>query len=281
MDDEESQKGNLKQSKGLGDDDGDWDNFSDLDGKNSDFGGLGGPNNPGLLGAIKEANTQSVKEIDDEFEIDPDLNDRKLHFANNRDNLRQGVSSGFNFKEILNNGKPCSEDELEDMIGSGRIDNPLHMDDNKLVKNSDLQQLWQRGRGKQAIIQNVDELVERLIMREAHKLIDQNKAAPKSKNNKKMFGNDMIDGLDEIEDLDDMDDDKGFHFFGQPNKQPKAGPTLGGQKHSPPALALGPEKVTPLTNMAPANGRKSSSYGKKIGFTDDFDDDWDDTERTG
>ena len=79
-----------------------------------------------------------MKEIDDEFEIDPDLNDRKLPFANNRDNLRQGVSSGFNFKEILNNGKPCSEDELEDMIGSGRIDNPLHMDDNKLVKNSDL-----------------------------------------------------------------------------------------------------------------------------------------------
>ena len=53
-------------------------------------------------------------------------------------------------------------------------------------------------------------------MREAHKLIDQNKdkTAPKSKNNNKMFGNDMIDGLDEIEDLEDMDDDKGFHFFG-------------------------------------------------------------------
>ena len=41
-------------------------------------------------------------------------------------------------------------------------------------------------------------------------------------------------------------------------------------------------KVTPITGMAigsGGHGRKSSSYGKKIGFDDDFDDDWDDTDR--
>ena len=152
IDDEESQKGNvLKQSKqpsnapNLQDDDGEWDNFSEL-GKTdqieggsdngSEFGDLGGGNNANLLGAIKEAKGQSFKDIDDGFEIDPDFNDgkkKKSGFANNRDNLRQGVSSGFNFKEILNSGKPCSEDELEDeledMIGSGREDDPLSIED--------------------------------------------------------------------------------------------------------------------------------------------------------
>ena len=53
---------------------------------------MGGANNANLLGAIKDAKgSQSFKNIDDEFEIDPDLNDRdnnKLSFANNRDNLR-------------------------------------------------------------------------------------------------------------------------------------------------------------------------------------------------
>jgi len=51
------------------------------------------------------------------------MNDRSLGkgrkgfgFADQRDNLRQGVSTGFNFKEILNSGKQCSEDDLEDMI---------------------------------------------------------------------------------------------------------------------------------------------------------------------
>ena len=75
--------------------------------KGSEFGGRSGANKLNLLGAIKEAKGQTVEQIDDEFEIDPDLNDRhkdKLSFANNRDNLRQGVSSGFNFKEILNSG---------------------------------------------------------------------------------------------------------------------------------------------------------------------------------
>ena len=134
-------------------------------------------------------------------------------------------------------------------------------------------------------------------MREAQKLIDQNgKSAmipskkPDNKSNRFMK-NDILDGLDEIEDLDDLEvSGKGFHFYGAGGnqKQPQAGPTivankspmgsLAQKKHSPPALALGPEKVTPLTNMA-GNGRKSSSYGKKIGFDDDFDDDWDDTDR--
>ena len=129
IDDEESHKGTntLRQSnnnkgpitnepKIVNDDDGEWDNFSQfgasekLEGasnKGSEFGGLGGANQLNLLGAIKEAKGQTVEQIDDEFEIDPDLNDRhkdKLGFANNRDNLRQGVSSGFNFKEILNSG---------------------------------------------------------------------------------------------------------------------------------------------------------------------------------
>ena len=150
IDDEESQKGTnkLKQSKGptnepiiVNDDDGEWDEFSELGASNqlegesnkgSEFGGLGGANNLNLLGAIKDAKGQTVEQIDDEFEIDPDLNDRhkdKLSFVNNRDNLRQGVSSGFNFKDILKNGQPCSEDELEDMIGSGRGDNPLSLED--------------------------------------------------------------------------------------------------------------------------------------------------------
>ena len=120
IDDEESQKGftSLKQSKEpkiVNDDDGEWDEFSEMGASNklegdsnkgSEFGGRGGAQ-LNLLGAIKEAKGQTVEQIDDEFEIDPDLNDRhkdKLSFANNRDNLRQWVSSGFNFKEILNSG---------------------------------------------------------------------------------------------------------------------------------------------------------------------------------
>jgi len=99
----------------------------------------------------------------------------------------------------------------------------------------------------------------------------------------------MIEGLGDIEEFEDLDDSgKGFHFFGQPNKKPSAAPMIAnkhfppslGQKHSPPALALGNDKITPLTNMpVSGHGRKSSSYGKKIGFDDDFDDDWDDTDR--
>jgi hypothetical protein len=56
--------------------------------------------------AIKGAKAgSSFKDIDDEFDIDPDVRAAskkggKVGFA--RDNLRQGVSSGFNFKEILN-----------------------------------------------------------------------------------------------------------------------------------------------------------------------------------
>ena len=172
IDDEESAKGTskLKQSKGpelhhpideipslkdapppgAGDADGEWDDFSEL-GKGEDddnrsnhsneFGGLSGLNNANLLGAIKEAKGQTMEQIDDEFEIDPDLNDRvkdkknkKGGGLNSRDNLRQGVSTGFNFKEILASGKPCSEDEeLENMMESGRDDgrNPLDLSGDK------------------------------------------------------------------------------------------------------------------------------------------------------
>ena len=44
-------------------------------------------------------------------------------FANDKEQMRQGVSSGFNFKDILKNGNACSEDELED------LDNPMDNDD--------------------------------------------------------------------------------------------------------------------------------------------------------
>ena len=113
--------------------------------------------------------------------------------------------------------------------------------------------------------------------------------------NSKFMKNDVIDGLDEMEDLEDLDmGGKGFQFYdnSQQQKQPQAGPTLvtkqslgGGfaqnKKHSPPALALGTASgVNSITNVVGGgHGRKSSSYGKKIGFDDDFDDDWDDTDR--
>ena len=358
IDDEESAKGTskLKMSKGVEGlqhpideipslkdappsaaeaGDGEWDDFSEL-GKgdeddqrsnhSNEFGGLSGLNNANLLGAIKEAKGQTMEQIDDEFEIDPDLNDRlkeknKKGGLNNRDNLRQGVSTGFNFKEILNSGKPCSEDELEDMMESDRDDgNPLELSAGK-QKTSELISLWEDRRrgGSKAIVDNVERLVERLIMREAEKLIDQNGIVEQQPNSRmkssipkggssKFMKNEVIEGLDEIEDLDELDlGGQGFQFYGggaaAKRQQPKAGPTLapvsaagfpakqsplggfGQKKHSPPALALGgPEKVTPITSMAIGatsgnHGRKSSSYGKKIGFDDDFDDDWDDTDR--
>ena len=54
--------------------------------------------------AIKGARAgKSFKNIDDEFDIDPDVGaSKKGKMGFGRDNLRQGVSSGFNFKEILN-----------------------------------------------------------------------------------------------------------------------------------------------------------------------------------
>ena len=105
------------------------DNTDQMEGSNagSEFGSLSGAaKNGGLLGAIKDANgtkDRSFKEIDDEFEVEPDVN-KKSGFANQRDNLRQGVSSGFNFKDILNNDAPCSEDGMSE-LNSGRQDNPM------------------------------------------------------------------------------------------------------------------------------------------------------------
>lgn len=69
IDDEESQKGfnSLKQSKEpkiVNDDDGEWDEFSEMGASNklegesnkeSEFGGRSGANKLNLLGAIKEA----------------------------------------------------------------------------------------------------------------------------------------------------------------------------------------------------------------------------------
>ena len=64
-------------------------------------------------------------------------------------------------------------------------------------------------------------MIEKLIMREAQKLIDQNgKSAiiPNKKPNNtsnRFMKNDILDGLDEIEDLEDLEaSGKGFHFYG-------------------------------------------------------------------
>ena len=76
---------------------------------------------------------ESFKEIDDEFENDPVIGGRlslskgksgKGDRFGGRDKLRQGVSSGFNFKDLLNNGDQCSEDH--DL--NSRVSNPLEED---------------------------------------------------------------------------------------------------------------------------------------------------------
>ena len=98
---------------------GDWDKESE-----EDFGSLRNKNNANLLGAIKDA--KAKPSIDDEFELDPVMSGSKRGkkgFASDKEQMRQGVSSGFNFKDILKNGKACSEDELED------LDNPMDNDD--------------------------------------------------------------------------------------------------------------------------------------------------------
>jgi len=41
-----------------------------------------------------------------------------------RDNLRQGVSTGFNFKDLLNSGDQCSEEEESDFASRITL-NPL------------------------------------------------------------------------------------------------------------------------------------------------------------
>ena len=75
-----SQVQSLKQGKP---DMGDWDNFSNLDNTeqmegmsqvSSEFGKLGGGKQGDLMGAIKGAKaSDDLKEIDDDFEIDPDV----------------------------------------------------------------------------------------------------------------------------------------------------------------------------------------------------------------
>jgi len=49
--------------------------------------------------------------------------------------LRQGVSSGFNFKELLNSGDQCSED---DDLNSRVSENPLDDDVPDFVHSNDL-----------------------------------------------------------------------------------------------------------------------------------------------
>ena len=71
---------------------------------------------------------------------------------------------------------------------------------------------------------NVERLVERLIMREAEKLIDQNRVEEKHQPNSripkdsssKFMKNEVMEGLDEIEDLEELDlGGQGFQFYGQ------------------------------------------------------------------
>ena len=92
------------------------------------------------------------------------------------------------------------------------------------MKNSELQRIWTNGKGKAVLIDNVEDLVERLLMRETEALIAENsqniQKAESGKASKKMarfeFGND--DDLEEIEDLTAMNaSGGGFHF----NKQPE------------------------------------------------------------
>ena len=115
-------------------DEGIWDRFSELDntdrieGESSNLGGDLLNKKGGLAAAIKNAKADGsdlddLANIDDDFEIDPDMmaskGKKKLGFANGREDLRQGVSSGFNFKEILKGDQACSEDDLlENALGS-------------------------------------------------------------------------------------------------------------------------------------------------------------------
>ena len=123
-DDEDSAHGTgpLKQGREQpAPDKGVWDNFSELNNtdqieggagdEDSEFGSLneltqGFNNSRGAKNKSKVINEPGLKDIgDDDFEIDPHLDGSKRKFANNRENLRQGVSSGFNFKDILASGQ--------------------------------------------------------------------------------------------------------------------------------------------------------------------------------
>ena len=143
------------------DDLGDWDKESE-----EDYGSLRNKNQANLMGAIKGTKA-------DDFELDPVMAGSKRGkkgFANDKEQMRQGVSSGFNFKDILKNGKACSEDELED------LGNPMEDDDNirDLVKNSDLARHWKTGRGA-SVLDNVEKLIDQIIIREAELLVKEKK----------------------------------------------------------------------------------------------------------
>lgn len=112
-----------------------------------------------MLDGLQDARASDLKDIDDDFDVEPSLPGNKkgsfkTGFANNKDSLRQGVSTGFNFKDILNSGDPCSEDELE-----ATNENPL----NELGAESDLARLWNYGHkleAKESLICNVEVLID-------------------------------------------------------------------------------------------------------------------------
>ena len=109
---------------------------------------------------------------DNEFELDPVLGGskkrNKMGFANDKEQMRQGVSSGFNFKEILKSGKPCSEDELED------CDNPMNDSIQRVVKDAEMERLWRTGRGAK-VLDNIEQLIDHIIAREAGLLVKEKK----------------------------------------------------------------------------------------------------------
>lgn len=124
-----------------------------------DFDALGKGDKGNLLGSIKNLNSskgQTLKDIEDNFEIDPVVNSSKkggkIGDRFGRDNLRQGVSSGFNFKELLNSGEQCSEDD--DDLNSRVTNSPLNdeIPDMLAEAGGDLGELWKPGFGKKAII---------------------------------------------------------------------------------------------------------------------------------
>ena len=87
------------------------------------------------------------------------------------------------------------------------------------MEKSDLQKLWQPGKGKAVCIDNVEELVEQLLLRETEKLIKENKHLA----NKRKPPTLIDDGLDEIEMLEELDDNQGLQFYGS---KPKPKPNL-------------------------------------------------------
>ena len=66
--------------------------------------------------------------------------------------------------------------------------NPLDEEEPEIVAKSDLKNLWQSGFGRKAVVLNVEELVNRLIEREAKILVEQQQStATKHKKAEKPF----------------------------------------------------------------------------------------------